>query len=793
MNGQGFPSLDGGARPHEGNSSEREASIQTVGSVGVPRPPSRTPGVVVATGTVTVGGTVVARESSPQPQQPQPARPLGTPVSPSPVASRGSAGASPLTSAAAVQGVVMLAHPLVMQATVLRNPDWLEQSRTPELVEPGDILYKVLRIPQLACGSDEGGGVGVGQTPTFGVQPFLSLPDKVGTYVTRESFKALLCFQNTATYPLSSMLFRVDVGVPPSPPSAEPQRVSLVTADVPALAGKANYTFPIEVPLVTVGTYTLSVHVFYTDPTQASRKLSWASTFPVEQAVTETAQRVLWRVPLPQRRDIAAAVKEGEEEEGGEAEEDLYSALFGEQRTPRPTTGAPSCGPSVPTRRRRRPPVLTLEDALKDWRLPRCLYALTVGLRNTCSVPIVLSDVRLKLQEQCRPFIALLENAPVGVVRRDAAAAAAAPSAVHVQQQQQQQHSLVSSDAHHVQPGEQREYTFHFLIRPAALAYSPAMSLQQPSSSSGGGAGGGGGGGGASLGGNTANVGLLEPSIAAGIGCVEWTWRRLNGDGGVERSRLIKLGRIRATPELDLCVLRVRPAGPTAEPAVSELRAGRPLEVELCLCYSPQPLSKQRHSAPSVGATEGSSTHLLASPPPPSSPLDVALKVRPEKLAPHFLYLGPGLRRLGPLEAGKPLVFSLTLLPWQSGLLPLARDSVHIVSASAPEVILWPAASPDSPLSPLASSSAHHGVVEAAATHVRTGSSLFPDRFLVPAATGTVLAQGNGNGNGNSVLTAATASSAAMGGNGTAPAVAAVPVQVMNDMEEGELCEVLVR
>lgn len=648
---------------------------------------------------------------------------------------------------------MMLTQPLAMQATVLRHPDWFEQSALPEMVEPGDILFDVLGAPHLSLlpqqqqqqhkskqkhqdpssfmssFSTETTAAAAMLSPFFGVQPLLALPDKVGAYLARESFQALLCFSNGANYPLSNLRFRVDVLAPPppqqqlsslsSPPSSSSPSASLTAQipiahkDVNTLAARANYAFPIDVPLEATGTYTLSVLVQYTDPAGIERKLSWASSFPVEAAVTEAEPRRLVRVPLP--------LGEGRRGSGGGGT-DLYRAYFplhtdSDDQDNRDDVSDGCHGTNTSTCKSRfapPPPPLTLIDSLRDPRLPRCYYSLTVHLRSSCHVQFALANVRLRLPRG-GPCVMYDPNSSSGNCGGEmdghCDGNTNSNSAVGVAKGQESYSAMMT-------PGERRRYTFHFMVDPAALVRCP----------------------------HSPNANSNHDSTA--IGCVEWTWRRSNGDGGTERSAPVRLGPLLATPEVEVFVLGVEPeaevkeAATTATPLTSGnsaagihkkeinddgnddneededededelssgpmLRAGALATISLCVVHTPLPQYHHHHQQ--LRSTSDADANADT---PPG--IDLALKVRPEKLAPYFLYSGPALRPLG-LAAhgggrGAPKRLTLTVMPWQSGRLRLSQDAFQLVDMRAPEVILWP------PPPPLPSSSSVSPPPSAAAT-----------------------------------------------------------------------------
>ncbi|CCW64832.1 unnamed protein product [Phytomonas sp. EM1] len=604
----------------------------------------------------------------------------------------------------------MLANPLSMQATVLRIPDFFvnQLPSGQDLVEEGDILYDVLK--DVRFGSDEPDDEAdaseeaepakasrvqplawVSSIPVIGVQPVLTLPDKVGKYLAHEHLKALICFVNGAVYPLFNLRFRIDVILPQeatplvhSPPAQSPRRSLLVHKTCPHMNPKSSNEHTVDVLLSIAGTYVLDVNVLYVDPSGEERKLSWASSFVVEQAITEVSRRLLRRVRLAVGRPVA----------GNDAAAGAVRRLDFDQHP----------APPLP------PP--TQAEALANLRLPLHSYLLTIDLENTCSVPLTLCRIQL---------VTALPTDGAGA-NKNAAGVKGSPNPLKLLRPSKMvsvgEHGGPNSDASTVflQPGERYQRTFEFLIMADALrnmlaVYNSSTGVSLP---------------------------LLKPPLNGPLGYIEWEWRRWNGDGGIERSRPVLFEQLVGLPMMELVVVRVRPASsdsdgvcwydgsasslaapiesgeaPADIPRVEHadgiddepLLVGRPVELELCIVN----YGKHMYSDS-------------------EAPVDVAIKVRPEKLAPYWLYTGAIPCRLAHVELHSTLSFKLTLLPWRSGWLPLPRDSLQIVDARSPERVL-------APLPPVLIESTSTALVSSPRIEVERQSGVLPGSLIVPNAT----------------------------------------------------------
>ncbi|CCW67551.1 unnamed protein product [Phytomonas sp. Hart1] len=595
-----------------------------------------------------------------------------------------------LSASTSLVAPAMLANPLSMQATVLRTPDFFVNPMPSgdDLVEEGDILYDVLKDSRFE--TDEPDDVvredaRVKATPMqplgwlspiagIGVQPVLTLPNKVGKYLANEHLKALICFVNGAVYPLHNLRLRIDVILPPealtgasgfphsAPSPPQSARRSLIHQTCPEMKAKSTKDYTVDVLLSTAGTYVLDVNVLYVDPSGEARKLNWSSSFGVESALTEVSRRVLRRLKLPDGRPRTPPV-----------DFTTPGALFSRPPTP--------------------------AEALGNLRLPLHTYIFSVGLQNTSGVPLTLCRLQMLAAtttdgEGAPSPVKLLNAAPSIEVGGKAGARSTAPSSVFLQ------------------PGERVHCSFEFLILNEALCnllivHNASTGVSSP---------------------------LLKPPLNGPLGAIEWEWRRWNGDGGTARSAPLFLGQLRGLPLMELVVVRVRslpsdPRGvwgygeegaPGSEGASSDihrvehcahpdevpLKAGQPVEFELCIVHYGNHTSSDGEA-----------------------PVEVALKVRPEKLAPYWLYTGAIPRYIGHVEPNHTCTFKLKLLPWHSGWVPLPRDGLEIVDAHSPGHVL-------APLPPVVIESASTAVVSSSRRESEKQSSILTSSLVKPGPIG---------------------------------------------------------
>lgn len=404
-------------------------------------------------------------------------------------------------------GPAMLAAPLSMQATLLSQPSpYPSLGPMPEITEEGDILHAVLgdpwtRLPlrplrstcQDAGGethrssvdtsvtavkteeSDESSGAGVAAAQPFAAaasqqqqlwrcvavsttpsstalcfQGALILPRKIGPSLTKEKFRALLSFYNAATYPLSAARLLVTMTHPPPPPpplQQQQQKATLVRRAISALPAKSTYVYIAEVLLMEAGAHTLAVSVEYTDPSRRQRQLTWSSSFTVEAPVMEAVPRQLY--------------------------------------------------------------------CQKPWRLDSTekhfVYALTLGLRNMSSVPVLLQDTSLQLPSIKQNGETVFELLPPPDTK--------------------QHYDSVSA---RLMPDDTYLRTFYIGVlrrehRPATVRHvQGGLSTR-----------------------------LLPPRLAS-FGHAEWRWTRENGESGSMESAPLLIDRLPALPEIEMAVLEVR-------------------------------------------------------------------------------------------------------------------------------------------------------------------------------------------------------------------------------------------
>ncbi|KAH9601638.1 Trafficking protein particle complex subunit 13 [Trypanosoma melophagium] len=262
-------------------------------------------------------------------------------------------GTTPPVYSATSYVPAVLASPLSVRATVLRRPELFEES-APELVEEGDILFDVLANPlyypskvladAAVAPSDRRRSEAVALN-TCGVGSVLSLPSTIGKHFVGQVFRAFLSFHNAATYPLSSLLFRIESFHPTQ------QRTSLVNYECSRLEGKGNASFKVDFLLKEPGQHTLSVVVKYLDIVNETKRLTWSSGFQVEKAITEV-HKSLHIVPiLPYHQP--------------------------DTLNPLRATGN------------------TLQEVMSNITLPTRKYILSLCLQNTSSVPLAITSVEL--------------------------------------------------------------------------------------------------------------------------------------------------------------------------------------------------------------------------------------------------------------------------------------------------------------------------------------------------------------------------------------------------------------
>lgn len=463
------------------------------------------------------------------------------------------------------------------------------------------------------------------------VRPVLTLPRKIGVSLAGETFRALLCFHNAAAYSLSQARLHVDVTQPQPPVS--PRR-SLLRRTVPTLPPKSNYTLVAAVPLGAAGAHSLAVTVDYTDPSGQKRQLSWNSTLKTEQPMMEVQPRRLTFLT-----------------------------------------------PAIPkaTLQLRRPGPESLAAYAR--------YQLTVGLKNMSSAALIMTSSELLL-----PTLTYHDGKPL--FRHLSPAASPSNGATTTTMSTAAPPEAEPSPAL-LMPGDTQTLVFNVGVYKEELRHATVLHAQ----------------------GGVATR-LLSPRLTS-FGQVQWTWCRENGETGTARSAPLRVEELVAEPDVVLQVVAVVPAsspaskpttiaatqgeasGAVAAAAASGGGGGNGMSVTTTSAENP-PLSAfaEEPSSPAPAAAVASPPGLLLAGSPVTlhfslanySSLhryDVALKVRVERLAPQWLYTGPTVRPLGPLESAGTLNFSVTLLPWQAGWLSVAQSALEVVDARTPDAVLW--------------------------------------------------------------------------------------------------------
>lgn len=283
----------------------------------------------------------------------------------------------------------MLTAPLGVQATVLSQPAFFPSlgEDLGDITEEGDILFPVLGDPwsRVRCGPLAAAATATPPPPTsrpaghhdadstadkhpltsrasfpmpcsvysstsLCVQPVLTLPRKVGVLLASELFRALLCFHNTASYPLTQAHVNIGVAQPPAP-----LRRVLLRRTVSVLPAKSHYTVVAAVPLAEASTYALAVAVDYDDPSGRQRQLTWNSSLKSEQPIVEIGPRSLRCVRSAPPRPRPHTNTDGDKPDG---------------------PGVASASP-VATR--------------------YAVYQLSVALKNMSSVPLYMTAAELQL------------------------------------------------------------------------------------------------------------------------------------------------------------------------------------------------------------------------------------------------------------------------------------------------------------------------------------------------------------------------------------------------------------
>lgn len=207
-------------------------------------------------------------------------------------------------------------------------------------------------------------------------------------------------------------------------------------------------------------------------------------------------------------------------------------------------------------------------------------------------------------------------------------------------------------------PSEKQSFTFYLALPQAMLRRAPVKTFA-----------------------GNQRWGVITSTIGD-VGSLHWEWRRHKGDGGTGECTRIWLKDFVAPPRIEI---RLQSKRLTASPCglgAGCAQAGQPIQVEGCVV---------RHTMPASGAADAKMTEYVKG--------EWAVKVRPEKLAPDWLYGGPTWIPLDHVldiaEAQCRMHrFTLTLVPWRAGELTIPACALEVVSVEnervlAPEPPAW--------------------------------------------------------------------------------------------------------
>ncbi|RNF14744.1 uncharacterized protein Tco025E_05725 [Trypanosoma conorhini] len=272
----------------------------------------------------------------------------------------------------------------------------------------------------------------------------------------------------------------------------------------------------------------------------------------------------------------------------------------------------------------------TAEEVMSNIALPTKKYVLSMCLQNVSSVPLVLLGVKLHTGGAFQ----VLSPPRHSTAKLDLTPPSWWPAGVAKTTHHEEAFSMHHTGGGtgtledvHLRPKDKHYYYFELVIKPDCLRSLP---LRHTASG---------------VAGAVASPNLTD------VGYVEWKWSRANGDSGTERSSRVQLGHLFLQPTLDFFVRNVTPDTP---------RAGEPTSLE-CVVVN-YDTEKQ---------------------------FDLSLRVRPDLLAPSFLYAGPLLSPLGLIDPRGTITFSVSLLPWQPGWITL-QGGLELCDAQTPSTLLWP-------------------------------------------------------------------------------------------------------
>ncbi|EAN76818.1 hypothetical protein, conserved [Trypanosoma brucei brucei TREU927] len=265
-----------------------------------------------------------------------------------------------------------------------------------------------------------------------------------------------------------------------------------------------------------------------------------------------------------------------------------------------------------------------------DSFFPSRRYALTVCLQNVATVPIVVENVELRVGETFQVLSssksAVANQVTTGPHSESNSAGEAEECDISGANVRHLSGGIEVVDDVFLSPKDKRRYFFEFTMRPEAVR--SLMLGQMPLAE---------------------QVGAVAPRIVD-VGYVVWDWRRPNGDSGRDGSGVVQL-ELPRHPMLELHVTNMEPTSP---------QVGTPVKFECAIV--------NHHTQQTV---------------------DLALRVRPELLAPAFVYAGPLAVPVGVVEPNGMTTLTLTLVPWRTGWVSL-NGGLELCDTRAPGCVLWP-------------------------------------------------------------------------------------------------------
>ncbi|EPY16856.1 hypothetical protein STCU_10944 [Strigomonas culicis] len=552
-----------------------------------------------------------------------------------------------------------LSSPLNVNATVLRPPLFFATAERdevgkqqavhrnqllpfPELAEEADdILHSVLshplhRLRHAAAAPRTRAAPPVTAATTLA----LALPSTLGSYLAGECFSALLVFQNQYA--------------PPTPDRTGGAQtltqlrlqvvgigvatVPIYKADLPALPPKATYTIRVSLPIRATGRHTLSCTCIYDDNHGDSTDGLLPNTKRLAWASNVTGlepAHVMPNPPVPPPPSASFASSPTVLSPVGRA-----AVFYAQQHTRLIRRRVPRI------QRTRRPTgdryVLEAMDTI---------LLLQLKLKNYHTEPMALCDCRFTVEEA--PFMLL--DTPHG----------GAAGAAHG-----------TCDAW-LEPQGQIERQYCFTV-PSEHFHATHLD----------------GGGGS----NPLGTPMRLPPPVATLGRFSYQWARQNGQGcAAAASTHVRLQRSPIIPPFDLVVLQVTTALEEEEGEEEDRDAGGPLSRG-----RERGIRQNQHFKAGEVLTVHCAVHcnyMMPGAAAAADRCDVALKIRPEKLAPHFIYVGATYRPLGYIcsrasaaaggDVHPTLYFTVELVAWGSGWLTLS-EGLEIVEAHHAARVLYP-------------------------------------------------------------------------------------------------------